>query len=351
MPRLRILAGSSLSDLKPIHANTGEPTHVSNDAFEGDVALYIKNFADQNGHVEDSSYFKERADVTWSIQVQGARIYTSLWCRGLMYEGQDVSCRNTLRTTSCSVTSSTDRWRFHGDSVPSLPLCSMSPSTVFQRLTCLIARDRRYMDPTLEQDLQSKAKPWALSPLISTMTYFAHTHTAELHKVSPFPPLKPIQDDTKDLRLGDGAQPEYLPEENSPEGRRAYFRDAEHRKAVTFGPNVGHLSSNRGAGSQFIIWQDVITTDFCYDYLSFSPTGVTLQLPAGMTFDMMRYWDGQPVYFVCCERAPADKTKTGQPLGKIFWCVAIEVLEDEQDESKKQEKGETEPQANSDDID
>lgn len=50
-----------------------------------------------------------------------------------------------------------------------------------------------------------------------------------------------------------------------------------------------------------------------------------------MTFDMMRYWDGQPVYFVCCSRAAKDEIETGHPL-KVFWCVAIEVLQGEEEE-------------------
>lgn len=73
MPRLRILAGPSPTDLKPISANSGKPFHVASESFEGDIAVYIKNFADPDGEVPDSSYFdqEERKDVTWSIQMQG----------------------------------------------------------------------------------------------------------------------------------------------------------------------------------------------------------------------------------------------------------------------------------------
>jgi hypothetical protein len=77
MPRLRIFAGPSLTDLKPINVNTGETVHVKNDAYEGDIAVYIKNFdiGDTDGHAMDSAYFEEREkagkSVTWSIQSQG----------------------------------------------------------------------------------------------------------------------------------------------------------------------------------------------------------------------------------------------------------------------------------------
>lgn len=56
---------------------------------------------------------------------------------------------------------------------------------------------------------------------------------------------------------------------------------------------------------------------------------MSLQLPGGFSFDLMKYWDGQPVQFVCCERKrTADG---GEPWGRIFWCVAIEMVNDEED--------------------
>lgn len=35
----------------------------------------------------------------------------------------------------------------------------------------------------------------------------------------------------------------------------------------------------------------------------------------------MRYWDGQPVRFVCCERGFGGK----EPFGRVFWCLSIEA--------------------------
>jgi hypothetical protein len=93
--------------------------------------------------------------------------------------------------------------------------------------------------------------------------------------------------------------------------------------------------------------QDIITTDFCYNYLSFSSSGVTLTLPAGMSIDMMKYWDGQPVYFVCAARGLAEKKDGGHPLAKVFWCVAIEVLEDD-GETAKEDSRETAQELNED---
>lgn len=122
--------------------------------------------------------------------------------------------------------------------------------------------------------------------------------------------------------------------------------------------------------------QDVITTDFCYGFLEFSPS-LALKLPGGLSFDLMKYWDGQPVRFVCCERKHKNKAEAvgrsrkadaskpagdesgsenagnekekdneqksgnttngsgsgsgndsdGEPWGRIFWCVSIEIVD------------------------
>ena len=53
-----------------------------------------------------------------------------------------------------------------------------------------------YIDPTLEHDLTSPTKPWALSPLISTMPYFAHSRRSP-----QFPGTVSLVDKTEELHL------------------------------------------------------------------------------------------------------------------------------------------------------
>lgn len=69
----------------------------------------------------------------------------------------------------------------------------------------------------------------------------------------------------------------------------------------------------------------MITTDFCYGFLEFSPS-LALRLPGGLSFDLVHYWDGQPVRFVCCERKNDNDGE--DPWGTIFWCVSIEMADD-----------------------
>ena len=86
--------------------------------------------------------------------------------------------------------------------------------------------------------------------------------------------------------------------------------------------------------------QDLITTDFCYDFLQFRHEGVTLRLPGGISIDLMKYWDGQPVRFVCCERLPKGQRTQERPWGRVLWAVVIEPAEDASSEGGSvQEKG------------
>ena len=145
------------------------------------------------------------------------------------------------------------------------------------------------------------------SPL-SSLSSFSSPSTSSLssqlpsgyhpkHSPPTFPTKHSLRDDTHHLSVPN------LPTSSK---RRGYFSSHSHRKAITFGPN------------------DVITTDFCYGFIQFPQ--LALVLPGGISFDLMRYWDGQPVRFVCCERA-----KDGEDVNetRMFWCVAIELVEDE----------------------
>lgn len=91
-----------------------------------------------------------------------------------------------------------------------------------------------YIDPVMQHDLNSSTKPWALSPLISTMPHLAVQ--AGNNSKPEFPLTDPLKEDTGDLGL------EGLAKDANAESRRAFFASAENRKKVTFGPDVS-LSS------------------------------------------------------------------------------------------------------------
>jgi hypothetical protein len=270
-PQLRVLAGPDLHHLTPITSlvNAGKAHHIKSDAFEGDVAVYIKDFGTENA-VGDS-YFQssERAGVTWSIQAQGR------FLQG--HSGNDILFGNTF------------------DHPLNLPWGSGAALKLMS-----------YVDPTLEQDLGSSTKPWALSPLISTTPYLS---VSKGQKASMFPPPAPLREETSHLPVKADDHTAY----DTVDKRRAYFRDAERRKSVSLDKET------------------TITIDFCYGYLSFHPT-LALQLPGGVHIDLSRHWDGQQVRFVCCERRKSPPKDGEDPWGKVFWCVAFEPEEGDEGE-------------------
>lgn len=326
--RLRVTAGPSQDKLVPITVNSGQAHRVTSDLFDGEVAAFIKDFVDHDGDPRDSEYFRrpDRSGVTWSIQVRG-RFLTPL-------SADEILFGNTF------------------DRPFNLPWG-----------TGAILKFMNYIDPTLEHDLQSTSKPWALSPLISTMPHFSHHRVRDSARVEvPFPSSESLVDNTSELHVASTTVSSYEDEEmTSPQltptasaapspapsttveparseatdettlnatghhlqqrmsfetaaQRRSFFSYPENRQKVMFGP------------------LDVITTDFCYGFLSFSPT-LSLQIPGGISFDLAKYWDGQPVRFVCCERRRPDSP---EPWGRIFWCVTIEMV-DEDDEMNRAE--------------
>jgi hypothetical protein len=109
------------------------------------------------------------------------------------------------------------------------------------------------------------------------MPYFA---------IAPSPPSPPqFKEDSTPFRrhlTDDTTALSSVPPFKSPSARRSYFANKLNRRAIPYHPS------------------DVITTDFCYGFLSFPE--IRLNLPGGISFDLMNYWDGQPVRFVCCER-------------------------------------------------
>jgi hypothetical protein len=107
-----------------------------------------------------------------------------------------------------------------------------------------------YIDPTVEHDLLSPTKPWALSPLISTMPHFMHTRVPNAADccrssyIPPFPPTQSIRDSTEDLYLTVIQGLDSSSSSISSRGfegagqRRSYFNSASRRELIQFGPEV-----------------------------------------------------------------------------------------------------------------
>ncbi|KAG9034251.1 hypothetical protein FRB95_013533 [Tulasnella sp. JGI-2019a] len=153
------------------------------------------------------------------------------------------------------------------------------------------------VDPVLDHDLKCD-KPWALSPMISTMPYFKATYQHASTPIPEFNPLAEFHEDISGLFKDSSAAPNPLPQTASQ--RQKYFQNEENRKAVEFTPEV------------------VLHVDFAYGYFQFPE--LYLSLPGGISFNLKKYWNKQPVRFVCCQRA---STRTGP--GKEYFVVQFDV--------------------------
>jgi len=74
MPRMRVLAGVCPDTLEPIEANNPERVYKLNtDKFEGEIAVFLKDFQNEHGEPSSTDYFEHpgRRSHSWSIQVRG----------------------------------------------------------------------------------------------------------------------------------------------------------------------------------------------------------------------------------------------------------------------------------------
>jgi len=261
MPRIRVFAGPSPQSLKLITANLPNAQYkIKTETFEGEISVYLKDFVNDLGERVETDYFDDeaRAGVTWSIQARGRFLKE--------YSADDILFGNVF------------------DKSLKLP----PGSSVALKLM-------KMKDPSLEHDLEGDA-PWVLSPLISTMPYLSHTRQSPSSPLPSFSTSQPIINDSKALTP-------------SNQGRRAYFADKAHRRALTLGPS------------------DVLCMDFCHGYLSFDPT-LSMTLPGGFSINLEKHWGPRPVCYACCERGD------GEGPGQVIWCVAFQVVPEQETDGK-----------------
>ncbi|KAG8758713.1 hypothetical protein FRC14_007557 [Serendipita sp. 396] len=320
MPKLRVLAGPSANELTPIShiVNTFQTHRIKSNRFDGEICVHIKGFVDEDGNRNDSAYF-DPIPLSSTGTSNGSEY---IGVGGHKY-GKSVGSFSSTSSDTSSVQSSSGsvkggeqrkavtwsiqvRGRFL---VEGLTMDDVLFGNTFDRRLKLpwgsgaALKFMNFVDPTLEHSLSSE-KPWALSPLISTMPYFAISHADGPTHGFATPNGAYVQDDTQQLEV---------PHFKNPGARRQYFSNVSKRREIP------------------IETDDVITTDFCYGFLSFPE--IRLNLPGGISFDLLNYWDGQPVRFVCCERQKSDRENGGgggalKGPGDPFWVVVFQAVLD-----------------------
>ncbi|KAG9119187.1 hypothetical protein FRC07_005937 [Ceratobasidium sp. 392] len=278
-PILKVSIGPNVDELKEITYNDDSSHAVRSPNFDGFVSIHIKG---EEGVANSGSntYFahESRSTRTWSIRIQG-RFLKEI-------NGNDLLFGNVF------------------DRPLTLPWGFGAALNFVQ-----------YMDPTLEHDLYGD-KPWALSPLLSTMPYLQRTQLAA-NKPVPSIPSTLLTEDKFEPPLASA-----LEKDSTPATRRKHFTDEANRKEIALTPKVRFYVINFVAVNSYVmVSKDLISADCCHGYLQFP--GLMLILPGGMEFDLMSYYDERPVHFVCKERGTD---------GTIFFVVSFIVLKDGEEE-------------------
>lgn len=78
--------------------------------------------------------------------------------------------------------------------------------------------------------------------------------------------------------------------------------------------------------------------EFSNGILDFNTLSVTLPRPFSLSVQLLKYWDGQPVTYVCRKRSddPLD-------LSGVYWAVAFEIIDEEAKKELEKRGGSVKP--------
>lgn len=280
-PSLKISAGPSIEALTTVAVNHDErPIEINTDLFQGRIAVRIKNFtgSDPHGveHRNDSAYFSANhgKNQSWSIQIQG-RFKSAVNADDLVFGNEfDQPIKDHLP---------------YGTSV----------ALQFVKL----------IDPNLEHDLYAQ-KPHAWSPYLATMPRINSIkleQEPELVDKWPAFPSHPdyVQEDITSLIPPAMAEKQkdtvanFKGIDKAHEYRQRFLGNRAHRQDITLDQ------------------QQLITADFFNGFLDFNDLTLHIPFSGGLKFDLKKYWDGQPVRYICKDRKQ----------DKVFFVIQFDIVD------------------------
>ncbi|WVQ80117.1 hypothetical protein IAT38_002218 [Cryptococcus sp. DSM 104549] len=277
-PKLRVLlSDSSGKPTTPCPVNSPSPTPIRTPGFEGDLWVFVKDYAGDEKRGEGKEYFGEegRGGMTYGIVVKG-RFLKDL-------TADDVVFGNVFQKPI-------------RDSLP----WGTSVATKFMY----------FIDPTLELDIYAD-KPWALSPALATMNLLSLSTAQESGEDGAKPVVK---EGALELLRSNGASkvPETsgLNEKSEIAARRKWLGVKENRESVKLSKDV------------------LVGMEFANGLLDFNTLSASLPPPFSLHIPLLKYWDGQPVTYVC-QRRPAAGGKASPVGEEVFWSVAFEIVDEE----------------------
>lgn len=280
-PSLKISAGASADALQTVAVNHDDaPTIIDSPLFHGRIAVRIKNFtgSDPDGveHRKDTPYFSANhgKNQSWSMQIQG-RFKSTVNADDLVFGNEfDKPIKDHLP---------------YGTGV----------ALQFVKL----------VDPNLEHDLYAQ-KPHAWSPYLATMPRINSVKLDDAKEsVDSWPafPTHPdyVQDDITSLI------PAQLAEKEKDTVANFKGIDKAHEYRQRFLGNKAHRTQIQVDDSQ------LVTADFFNGFIDFNDLTLHIPFSGGLKFDLKKYWDGQPVRYICKDR------KTD----KVFFVIQFDIVD------------------------
>ncbi|EPQ31618.1 uncharacterized protein PFL1_00951 [Pseudozyma flocculosa PF-1] len=301
-PSLRISAGPSVDSLSTVAVNHDDsPLSISTSNFQGRLTVRIKNFSGEQpsgaSAQADSAYFNGGLGkgCSWSMQIQGRFLSPS------PISSDDLVFGNEF-----------DR-----------PIKDHLPYG-----TGLALQFAKVIDPNLQHDLYAE-KPWAFSPYIATMGRVATARLAAdkaegKDGFDGWPAFPSAESDTgpryldedvtslfytADGKLDTAIEPDEDAVKNLRGGEAGIEKAHDYRKRW-FG-NKAHRQKCPVTSDQ------VVTADFFNGFIDFNDLTLHIPFSGGLSFDLKKYWDGQPVRYVCKD----------QKSGTVFFVIQFDITD------------------------
>ncbi|RUS34273.1 hypothetical protein BC938DRAFT_481495 [Jimgerdemannia flammicorona] len=247
--RLRVLAGPSISDLRPVAVNNdAEPMTINTPHIIGRLCVRIRDFTGipNPGSSRTSPYFLQNNDQ-YSIQVQAR--FKRVWSADDIVFGNEFERKLNLPPGSS-----------------------------------IALRFVQWFDPGFEADIFSD-RPWAYSPLLVTMNAL-RVDRGELQE-------HPIRDTNivRSRELGLPAWPSLDGERVVESWEPSILSLPQHGVLNDSSERRRHFSVQPNRQTFEITPEHVYDMDFFNPYLDFN--NYALRLPGGFRFRVLDYWDGQ----------------------------------------------------------
>ncbi|WWC69869.1 uncharacterized protein I206_103812 [Kwoniella pini CBS 10737] len=275
-PKLRVLISSNgvgYPPTTPCSVNSPNPTKIETDGFSGNIWIFIKGYNGDLNQGDGKEYFEVKGRESMSY--------------GIVVRGKFKQSFNADQLVFGNV--------FENSIKDNLPWG-----------TSIATKFMYFIDPTVEADIYAD-KPWALSPTLATMSHLSLSNNST-NDDQPY-----IEENSlgwlKD-NIEENDIPSYTDDKSQISTRRKWLTKSSNRQLININENT------------------IVGMEFCNGLLDFNTLSATLPSPFSLQIPLLKYWDGQPVTYVCQEKPSKDESPVGGK-NKVYWSIAFEIVDED----------------------